>query len=175
MILKLVLYAVLLLVILAGVIAAIGYALPQNHVATVEENIQGAPADVFLRISDVGRYPEWRHDVSKVELLSSQPLKWREHTGGDVITYQVVESRPSERFQVRIADPALPFGGSWTYELRAEASGTHVAITERGEVYNPIFRFMSRFVLSRTATMDKFMTALRQAGAMPVDGAKNKI
>ena len=161
MILKVLLYALLTVVIVALLITAVGYALPQDHVAAVDENVPAAPAEVFARISDVSRYPEWRRDVSKVELLASNPLQWREHAGGDVITYEVVESRPPERFVVRIADPALPFGGSWTYELRPEGSGTHLVITERGEVYNPIFRFVGRFFMSPTATMEKYVEALR--------------
>jgi hypothetical protein len=72
-------------------------------------------------------------------------------------------------FVARIADTDLPFGGTWTYELKPEGAGTRVTITERGEVYNPIFRFMSRFVLSQTATMEKYLAALtaRAAGQMP--------
>jgi hypothetical protein len=66
---------------------------------------------------------------------------------------------------VRIADPDLPFGGTWTYELKQEESGTRVTITERGEVYNPIFRFMSRFVFSHTATLERYLAALRARAA----------
>ena len=175
MILKILLYAVLAVIGVGLLAAAIGYTLPQNHVATVDGMVAQSPADVFARVSDVARYPEWRGDVTKVELLSSTPLKWREHSGGDVITYVVVAGQPSEHLEVRIADPDLPFGGTWTYELRPGSSGTHVVITERGEVYNPIFRFMSHFVMSRTATMEKFMTALQRAAAQPGDPAKNKI
>ena len=64
---------------------------------------------------------------------------------------------------MRIADPELPFGGTWTYELKPEGTGTRLVITERGEVYNPIFRFMSRFVFSRTATMEKMVADLEKA------------
>jgi hypothetical protein len=61
---------------------------------------------------------------------------------------------------VRIADPDLPFGGTWTYRLTPKGSGTRLAITEHGEVYNPLFRFVSRFVFGHTATVDRFIAAL---------------
>ena len=64
---------------------------------------------------------------------------------------------------MRIADPDLPFGGTWTYELKPDGGGTQLVITERGEVYNPIFRFMSRFVFSHTATMERFVASLKGA------------
>ena len=35
-------------------------------------------------------------------------------------------------------------------------------ITENGEVYNPLFRFMSRFVFGHTATIDKYLEDLGQ-------------
>ena len=56
----------------------------------------------------------------------------------------------------RIADPKLPFGGTWTYRLAPAAGGTQVTITEDGEVYNPFFRFMSRFVFGYQATLNEF-------------------
>ncbi len=160
---KILIYLLLAVVILVGMITAIGYLLPQNHVASVDAVLPAPPAQVFTRISDPGRYRDWRKDVTRVEMLGSQPLKWREHAGDDPITYEVVESRPPERLVVRIADPELPFGGTWTYELKPEGTGTRLVITERGEVYNPIFRFMSRFVFSHTATMEKMVAALRSA------------
>jgi hypothetical protein len=57
----------------------------------------------------------------------------------------------------RIADPSLPFGGTWTYRISPAAGGSELSITEDGEVYNPIFRFMARFVFGYTATMDAFI------------------
>ena len=158
--LKIILIGVASLVGIGLLITAIGYALPQNHVATVERTLKVPPERIFERISDPSRYPQWRKDVTSVEVLSSEPLKWREHAGDDPITYEVVENRPLSRFVTRIADPDLPFGGSWTYELRAQGDGTRLTITERGMVFNPIFRFMSRFIFSHTATMEKFVAAL---------------
>ena len=162
MIVKALLYLLAALVLLAIVITAIGYMLPQNHVASVNTVVAAAPEVVFARLADPSAYPQWRKDVTRVEMLNASPVKWREHGNDDPITYEVVDSRPSERHVVRIADPDLPFGGTWTYELQPEGTGTRLTITERGEVYNPIFRFMSRFVFSQTATMERFVAALRE-------------
>jgi hypothetical protein len=35
-----------------------------------------------------------------------------------------------------------------------------LTITENGEVYNPLFRFVSRFIIGQTATMDGYIKAL---------------
>ena len=162
-------YIVAVLVAIIAVIAIVGYFLPQDHVASREASIEGDPAALFGIITDVGRYSEWRSDVSRIEVLGSAPLRWREHAGSDVITYEATVVKPPHLFVVRIADPDLPFGGTWSYEMNSDGGRTRVTITERGEVYNPIFRFMSRFVLSQTATMEKYLAALtaRAAGQMP--------
>jgi hypothetical protein len=60
----------------------------------------------------------------------------------------------------RIADKKLPFGGTWTYELKAADRGTALTIREDGEVYNPVFRFVSRYVFGHYATLDGYLKAL---------------
>jgi hypothetical protein len=35
-----------------------------------------------------------------------------------------------------------------------------LTITEHGEVYNPLFRFVSRFIMGQTATLDAYLKAL---------------
>ncbi|CAN5834428.1 SRPBCC family protein [soil metagenome] len=154
---KILLYVLAGLCLFAVVVTAIGYALPQGHVATRE-----APALIFSTIADVTSQPSWRTGITRVEVLSHEPLKWREHEGSDAITFEVVESRPPALLRVRIADSDLPFGGTWTYEVSPEAAGSRLRITENGEVYNPLFRFMSRFVFGHTATIDNYLADLQR-------------
>ena len=61
----------------------------------------------------------------------------------------------------RIADPHLPFGGTWTYEIAPTATGSSLTITENGEIYNPVFRFIARYIQGYTATIDNYLKALR--------------
>jgi hypothetical protein len=64
---------------------------------------------------------------------------------------------PNERLVTRIADKSLPFGGKWTYTLAQTGNSTVLRITEDGEVYNPVFRFISRFVLGHATTIDRYL------------------
>jgi len=62
---------------------------------------------------------------------------------------------------VRIADPKLPFGGTWTYEISPLADGSSLLrITEAGEIYNPIYRFAARYVLGYSKTEEQYLSAL---------------
>ena len=69
-------------------------------------------------------------------------------TDDGTIAYEMAERKPPARLVTRISDPKLPFGGSWIYEISATPEGCRLNITEReSEVYNPIFRFVTRFFL----------------------------
>lgn len=158
------------LVLLVAAVALIGMMLPQNHVASRMVRVKQTPEQVFAIISDVEKVPTWRTDVKRVEILpfdESGRMMFREH-GSDAVIYRVEASEPPRRRVVRIADTNLPYGGTWTYDVTPASTSlaaspaplTQITITERGEVYNPIFRFMSRFVFSHHATIDAYLSAL---------------
>jgi uncharacterized protein YndB with AHSA1/START domain len=150
------------LVALVLLVVAIGYALPVAHVATREARLAAPPERVFGVLRDVEKYPAWRSDVKGVEVLATVPaLRWRERGDND-ITLEMETVEAPRRIVTRIADRSLPFGGSWTYELSPQDGGTRLVITENGEVYNPLFRFMSRFVFGHTATLEKFLGDLER-------------
>lgn len=161
---------VVTLVLLVAVVAAIGMMLPQAHVAARQVRFTQAPERVFAVISDFAQTPTWRTDVTRVEMLPPQDghTMFREH-GQDPVTYRVEAIEPPRRLVVRIADTNLPYGGAWIYEVTPTGEGgAQVTITERGEVYNPIFRFVSRFVMSHHATIDAYLGALGKKLGEPV-------
>jgi uncharacterized protein YndB with AHSA1/START domain len=142
-------------------IVIVGALLPKEHVATRSVSLRQSPEAVWNQITSP---PTWRPDIQSYEELPARDghRMWREtDRHGQVITYEAVEAAPPRRLVVRIADPKLPFGGTWTYAIAPEPSGSTLTITENGEVYNPVFRFVSRFVMGHTATIDSYMKALQ--------------
>lgn len=152
----------LALLLLVGCIALIGFALPQDHVSSRTVVVNRPVADVWRAITDVESFPAWRSGVSRVEVLSVEPRRWREVSGGDTLTLQVIEAQPPSRLVSEIADKDLPFGGRWIYQLKPVPAGTELTITEEGQVYNPIFRFVSRFVIGHAATIETFLADLQK-------------
>ena len=151
-----------LLVAVVLIVCAIGYMLPKSHVASASARFAASPDALWTSLTDVAAFPTWRPALARVELLPDEngQRAWRELGNHDAVTYRVVESVPPRRLVTRIADKNLPFGGSWTYDLTPDGSGTRLTITENGEVYNPIFRFVSRFIMGYTATMESVLRAL---------------
>jgi uncharacterized protein YndB with AHSA1/START domain len=144
------------------VIVVVGLLLPKEHTATSHATISAPPDSVWNALTEVDEFPAWRDDVSRVEVLPSRDGHriWREMGKHDVVTYEEVEADPPRRLVARIADPSLPYGGSWTYVVAPDAGGSRVTITEDGVVYNPVFRFVSRFVFGHHATQDEYLRAL---------------
>jgi uncharacterized protein YndB with AHSA1/START domain len=150
------------LVALALLVVLVGAMLPKGHVAAVTARISAPPAAVFAALTDPISYPQWRADVTRVEPLPTHDgaPAWREVTKQGAITFAMESLDPPRRAVARVTDRTLPFGGTWEYVLVPDGAGTRVTITERGEVYNPVFRFVSRVFMSPTATATAFLAAL---------------
>jgi uncharacterized protein YndB with AHSA1/START domain len=155
-------FGALLLVVL--IVVVIGYLLPQNHHVSRERTFSASAETLFSQITSPTAYPEWRTGVTRVEILPSVNglVSFRESgSDGDIVfVFEAVE--PGRRVVSRIADKSLPFGGSWTYELTPAGGGTVLRITEDGEVYNPLFRFISRFILGHYKSIDRFLDDLER-------------
>jgi uncharacterized protein YndB with AHSA1/START domain len=121
-------------------------------------------ARLWNAVSDFKASPAWRTDLKTVEQVEHRPgaLAWRE-TGkrGDAITYLTLEAVTDKKLVRKIVDEKLPFGGSWTFELTSEGEFTLLTISENGEVYNPVFRFVSRFIFGHHASIDKYLSQLK--------------
>ena len=111
---------------------AIGAMLPKAHTASRSVAINRTPADLFAHIR--------KRTASEKE-------------------YVLVSEEAPRRIVTRVVD-GMPYGGTWTIDLEPDGSGTRVTVVERGEVYNPLFRFLSRFVFGHTATIDRYLKEL---------------
>jgi hypothetical protein len=151
-------------IVLAFVLVVVtGYLLPKHHIASRAATYRAAPEQLFPYIAGV---QNWRSDVLHSELSDGpkgQRILHESLRDGTNMTYEITASVSPQTLTRRIVGKNLPFDGSWTYTLEPAATGTTVRITEDANVYNPIFRFMSRFILGSTGTMDKYLQALGTA------------
>ena len=157
---KWVLIVVGILIVIVVAVAIIGAALPKNHSASRSARFKQPPQALWAVITGP---PNWRNDIRSFEPLPPQNGRrtWREvDKHGQAILYESVEETPPSRLVTRIADPKLPFGGTWIHEIAVAPNGCQLTITENGEIYNPIFRFMARFVFGYTGSIDGYLKAL---------------
>ena len=155
---KLILRILLVIVVLIGLIFALGAALPKTHTASVRTVINAPAESVYAVIADVERATAWRSGLKRVEVLERDPLLWRETADWGDITFVRDEAVAPTRIVARIADESQGFGGTWTYEIAASPAqgGSTVTITENGTVSNPLFRFMSKFVFGHYRSLETY-------------------
>ena len=127
------LYAGLALAILIAAVAIVGAMLPVKHTASRTAHV-ALPPDALYKLLTEMKY-------------------------GDV-SVRFERQEPPSLLVSRVTGEKA-FGGTWTYRIVPAAGGSDLTITEDGEVYNVIFRFMSRFVLGHHATLDGYIRALQ--------------
>lgn len=149
--------------LLLGAVLAIGYSLNEKHTAMREAALAAPPEVVWATITDFSNAANFRLQLSHVEVLPphNELPAWREvERNGDSISYAVIERKPPARLVVRITGDSQPFGGTWTYELTPSGAGTRIRITENGEIYHPIYRFVSHLFLNQASTIEEYLHAL---------------
>ena len=116
---------------LVALMALIGARLPRDHHASRTVTLPRPPADVW-------------------------PIVIRNASTASV-PVDVLESTPPFRLVTRVKESEKNFGGTWTIVIAPVGGGSTLTITEDGWVANPIFKFISRYVIGHTATMDGLM------------------
>src|SRR3954471_16953011 len=119
------------LVVLVVAIVAIGSMLPRNHKASRTLRVKRSPAEVWPVLMQA--------------------------TAASSVPVDVLESQPPHRLVTRVTEKEKNFGGTWTIVIAAVPEGADLTITEDGWVANPIFRFVSRFVIGHHSTMDAML------------------
>lgn len=83
---------------------------------------------------------------------------WQEvYADGETLILETTERVPPARLVRTIADPDAMFSGRWEYQLAPTGTGSRLTITEHGRVPNPFFRFVARFLIGHTATVEAFL------------------
>jgi hypothetical protein len=128
------LYAGLALAAIVFLVVAVGAALPVAHTASRTVSVALPPEALYKLLTEI-KY-------------------------GDVpVTFERQE--PPALLVSRVTGDNLPFGGTWTYRITPAPGGSELTITEDGEVYNVIFRFVSRFIIGHHATLDGYIANLQ--------------
>ena len=131
------------LTLLIAIVAAIGATLPRNHTATRTLRVRRPPQEAWTAIT---------------QAMSASD-----------VPVDIVESDPPRKLVSKVKETEKMFGGTWTVAIAPVDGGSTLTITEDGWVGNPIFRFVSRFVMGHHATLDGMLTNVaKQFGEEPL-------
>jgi hypothetical protein len=141
----------------------VGAMLPRSHVASRSAVFRRPAGELFAAARDFGSQPSWRRGLLGVDLLPAEDgqARFRERSARRSVTYRVIDDHPPSRLAVEIDDTDLPFGGTWTFEfVDAKSGGSILTVTERGTIRPPLFRFIARFVVGYTTSIDQYLLDL---------------
>src|SRR5262245_52247880 len=119
------LFVAIALVAIVAIVVVVGYLLPKGHVATRSATFAAPPEAIWAAITDVDKFPSWRADVKATQRLPDRDGRtmWIESGSSGKITLAVEKSVPPRQLVLKIADPDLPFGGTWTYDVTPALGG----------------------------------------------------
>lgn len=148
---------------LFAAMAIIGLFVSRAHRATSSVSLRQPVDSVWKIVRDIGGGPSWWPAIKRVERLPDRDGRevWRQKMSGFDVPIIVLEAVPLRKLVTQIDPKArAAFGGTWTYELAPDGTGTHISVTEAGWIGNPVFRFMSRFLFGYYGSLDGYLKAL---------------
>ncbi len=160
---------------LVGMVVAmtlVGYCLPRRHVASRSLALLIDPEQVWKTLIDYPGQMSWRRGLTAVERRpdSDGAEVWLESFGRNAVDFRTAEATPPSLLVRRIDDEVGPFRGRWEFSLEPGPAlkGCRVTLPEHGEVDNPFFRFVTRFVIGPATTLEGFLKDLAaKFGAAP--------
>jgi hypothetical protein len=138
---KWILWTIVALVGFVGALALIGYFMPVGHEASRSADFNKPPDQVFALMSDPATYRQW----------------WN----GATVKSEVVETVAPSKIVTKVVGETQ-FGGTWTIDIAPTPNGSRMTITERGEIYNPVFRVLAKNVFGYTSTMEGCLEAAKK-------------
>jgi hypothetical protein len=143
-----------IVIVSLAIVIALSFALPAQMKDTRVIILKQTPEKVFAVLSDVEKLPTWNRNLKTIKILP--PIDGKEATkqtskDGTTMTIVTTESlAPTHLVRVAREVSSNAFSGSWTYDITPTADGCEVALTEKSDIKNPIFRLMVRvFGLTR--------------------------
>lgn len=159
-------YGITGLVVIIAAILTIGALLPIKHTAHRIVVLEKPQAEVWAFMRNFEATPTWQKNITKTSMhLNKQGQEiWVEYSSeDDFLAFETIKDIAPHKLTRKIVGENLQFGGTWTFELSTKNNKTHLKITEHGEVYNIIFRFVAKFIIGHHTTMDQYITDLKRA------------
>ena len=166
---KLVIIVVVVILALVALVVVAGVRAPVRHVARVSTSLGTRASEVWPVVADLGAWPTWNKRIARMERKPDKDghpvwsLAWKgEEMPSEILESTAPTATSPGRLVTRIADPSLPFGGTWTWEIADDNGRTRVVLTEDGHIDNTIFRGMSALFFGYTGTQHGYLGALAE-------------
>lgn len=156
------------LILSIAIIYVVGALMPVKHQVSVSRLFAVDKKTLWQLLSDFGTQKDWRRDIvasNKVSESGAINEIWQEtDRHGNAIRYENRDIIDEQTLKRVIVSENLAFGGYWMFELETANSQqqamSKLTITEYGEVYHPLFRFIGKYVFGFDGTMKRYLQDL---------------
>ncbi len=160
---KMIVYILIAPVLLVAGLYGWGLVLPEEHVVEVSREIWVAPDVLFARLIAFEEHPKWRRDVKSV-VYDRVAQRVVEKSSMGELPYRVLKVEAARLLETEIdGGRSLGFGGTWRFHLAPAGGGTTLTITERGQVYSPMFRVMGKLFFAPEKTAKNYLEDLAES------------
>jgi hypothetical protein len=151
-----------ILIVLIAIVYLIGLLMNVKHEATIQREFKKIGMDEILSvITDYKGYANWRSGIK--ELTIDSVNHWTEkNSHGDKVSYRLEMGDEKGKLITRILNKDLAYGGFWEFTFTSIDDGCSIKIVENGEVYNPLFRFMAKYIFGHETTLKNYMNDLEE-------------
>ena len=136
----------------------LGLFLPREHRVSRRLHLKTPPERVWVLVTEHAQDPTWRSQLKATTRLGDRnghPVWEDGFANGQKVAYETTEHLEGQKLVRTILDPKF-FGGTWTYEIRAEGTGSVLTMTEEGWVSVP-FRAVARLVFGHASTLELYL------------------
>ena len=154
---RIMVWAVVALLIVAGLVFLVGWILPATREGRAEVVIDAPPGRILAVIADVEAQVAWRDGIASVERTAEG---WVEvTTRGERISF-LAEEMSEARIRLRFTSEA-GYSGSWEAVLTPQVQGAQITVLERAEIPSPLGRILARLLFNPEAFATKYLMALK--------------
>lgn len=158
---KIFLWTVAAAAMFAALLIVPGLMIPAEHVSKRNIHLEASPDEVWNALTDFEQLPTWRSGIKRVEVdRTGEPMQIVEHGEDRAMTFKVVAFEPNTLLKTAIADPDLPFSGTWTWELEPDGKGCSLTVTEHGTVKSAAMRTVTALLVDPADTQDQYLREL---------------
>lgn len=139
---------VVVIVLAAVVLYAMGSKIPVEHAATSSIDLPQTAAEVYGYINDIEGHAAWAKGTTGVLLLPERNGMQvaRVNMGRNSFVLTRTRHEPPTLLERTISDDHGPFSGSWRYEFKDRPEGgCTVRLTEVGRITSPVPRAIMKY------------------------------
>ena len=158
---------------LVGMVVAmtlVGYGLPRQHVVTRTRTLPVDPPTAWAALVDFPGQVAWRRGLTAIDRLpdADGAEVWREQSGRRAVAFRTVIADPPTRLVRQVDNQRGPFRGRWEFAVEPGPGPgrCRVTLTEFGEVANPLFRYLTRFMIGQATSVERYLADLERKFAV---------